>query len=56
MKLPAHVYAFAVGFAGLVGIIVLAATSHPIPTILQIVTASAVAAGAGIAIPTPPTP
>lgn len=48
---PAHVYAFAIGLVGVVGIIVLAATSHPVPSILSTITIAAVAAGAGIAIP-----
>lgn len=49
--MPAHVYAFLIGLVGVVGIIVLAATSHPVPSILSTVTIAAVAAGAGIAIP-----
>jgi hypothetical protein len=48
---PAHVYAFLIGLVGIVGIIVLAATSHPIPTILSTITIAAVSAGAGLAIP-----
>lgn len=50
-NLPAHVYAFIIGLVGLVGIIVLAATSHPVPEILQVVTVAAVTGGAGLAIP-----
>ncbi len=50
-RIPAHAYAFAIGLVGLVGIIVLAATSHPVPSILSTITIAAVAAGAGIAIP-----
>ncbi len=49
--IPAHAYAFLIGLVGLVGIIVLAATSHPVPSILSTITIAAVAAGAGIAIP-----
>lgn len=49
---PAHVYAFLIGLVGTVGIIVLAATSHPIPSTLTTITIAALAAGAGIAVPT----
>ena len=48
---PAHVNAFLIGLVGTVGIIVLAATSHPIPSTLTTITIAALAAGAGIAIP-----
>ena len=52
MKLPVHFYAFAVSLVGLVGIIVLAGTGHPIPNVLQEVTIAALVGGAGLAIPT----
>lgn len=57
MKLSAHLAAFAVALVGLVGIIVLAALSHPVPTVLQEVTLAALVGGAGLAPgPTPPGP
>ena len=54
MKLPAHFYAFAVSLVGLVGIIVLSAIGHPVPTVLQEVTVAALVGGAGLAVPSSP--
>lgn len=50
-NMPAHVYAFIIGAIGLVGIIVLSATSHPVPTVLSTITIAAVTGGAGLAYP-----
>lgn len=50
-NVPAHVWAFLIGLVGIIGIIVLAATSHPVPSVLPTVTIAALAAGAGISVP-----
>lgn len=59
MNIPAHVFAFIIGLVGLIGIIVLIALHDTVPDILQVITVSAVTAGAGLAIPStgtsPPT-
>ena len=52
MTIPAHVYAFFISLVGLVGIIVLSCLNKTVPDVLQVVTVSGLAAGAGIAIPT----
>lgn len=51
MNVPAHVYAFLIALVGLVGIIVLSALHDTVPEILQLITVSAVTAGAGLAVP-----
>ena len=53
-----HVLAFFVGVIGILGVIVLTAMNHPIPTILSGVTVAAISGGLGLSVPssgTPPT-